>query len=128
MVASRRTQRWQQIALVAVLLFGALMVVNLCRTGYALWRNRHDLADLQYRHDRLAREQAALDSEVQFLQSPEGTEAALRRMGNVKPGERPVRFIEPAPAVSQTPDSPPWPLIVQQATRDILRHRFTGPD
>jgi len=126
MVGDRRKRRWQALALGAMALFGLLMLVNLCRTGHALWQSRHDLADLQYEHDQLDHQRAALQSGVQFLQSPEGTEAALRKMGNVKPGEKAIRFVEPPPKPSALVDSPPWPVRLLETTRTVLHHRFGG--
>ena len=111
--------------------FGIVLLTLVCgglmlkvgKNAHALWRVQHDLADLEYAERKLAAEHAALHARIAELQSPEGMEATMREMGYVRPGDRPVRFIDPdTDPASTTP--PPWPIRLQEATREILELRF----
>lgn len=74
-----------------------------------------ELATLQRQLAARTGEHGALAAEMGALSTPEGMRLEARRLGYVRPGERPLRFLTPPPppARPQVGPPPPPPLSVQ---------------
>lgn len=80
--------RWDRVgrtALLAVLLLVALAYAGPARALLSTWRHSHAQ---QTQLQRLEREHEALLRRASALRDPRSVEAAARRLGMVKPGER----------------------------------------
>jgi cell division protein FtsB len=81
--------RWDRVGRVALLLVGVLLVclyINPARTYFSTWREagakREEVAKLQHEHRRLVQRRRALEN-------PRTLEREARRLGMVRPDERP---------------------------------------
>lgn len=79
--------KWRVIRLI-IIVVSAMLVVNLSRSIWDLWRRRDILGERQAVLKRLEAEQARLQKEYEYAQSPEFIEQEARnRLGLAREGE-----------------------------------------